>query len=118
MINRLNPIGNRLSEAVIHNGIVYSAGQVALNAEGGSIEDQTKDVLATLDRILEEASSDKSRMLSASIWLTHIEDVKAFNEIWDEWIPEGCAPARACVEAKLVSPDLTVEVSVIAAQKD
>ncbi len=115
MIRRNNPVGNRLCESVIYNGLVFTSGQVSLDNKGGTIEEQTHDVLGMIDRILAEAGSDRTRILSASIWLSDINDIDAFNAIWDQWIPEGSTPARACVEARLVSPDFIVEVAVTAA---
>jgi enamine deaminase RidA (YjgF/YER057c/UK114 family) len=106
---------NRLSQSVTHNGTVYLAGQVALNAPGGSVTEQTADILSAIDTLLAEAGTDKSKMLFATVWLSDISEAPAFNAIWDAWIPEGQAPARACVEGRLVSPDFTVEVAVTAA---
>lgn len=105
----------RMSQAVIHNGLVYIAGQVAQNAKGGPIEDQTRDILATIDRLLAEAGSDKSRILNATLWLTDMADYAGSSAVWDAWVPEGCAPARACVEARLVAPEYITEIAVVAA---
>jgi enamine deaminase RidA (YjgF/YER057c/UK114 family) len=113
-IERLHP-GRRMSEAVIHNGTVYLAGQVA----GDPSEDvagQTRQVLAAIDRLLAEAGSDKTRILQAQIFLSEIADFAAMNAVWDAWVPAGNTPARATVEAKLATPDYRVEIKVIAAQ--
>lgn len=115
MIRRYDQWNNRLSAVVSYNGMAFTAGQVAEDNAGGSIEEQSKEVLARLDDVLAKAGSDKSRILFASVWLSDVNDAKVFNSFWDKWVPEGCAPARACVEAKLVSPDYIVEVAVIAA---
>ena len=106
----------RMSQLVIHNNTVYLAGQVAQNAAGGSVTDQTKDILATIDRLLAEADSDKSRLLSATIWLTNMDTFNEMNAVWDSWVSPGNAPARACVEARLAAPQFTVEIAVIAAR--
>jgi enamine deaminase RidA (YjgF/YER057c/UK114 family) len=108
--------GPRMSQAVIHNGVVYLAGQVALGAPGASVKDQTKDVLQRIDTLLKAAGTDKSKILSATIWLADMRNFGEMNSIWDKWVPEGDTPARACVEAKLATPDYTVEIGVIAAR--
>ncbi|MDA0978757.1 MAG: RidA family protein [Proteobacteria bacterium] len=105
----------RMSQAVVHGGLVYLAGQVALEAPGADIETQTAAILGQIDRLLDEAASSKEYILSATVWLVSMEDFAAMNSVWDAWIPEGAAPARACVEARLASPDYTVEIAVIAA---
>ena len=103
------------SEAVIHGDTVYLAGQVAAKAPGATIAEQTKDTLDRIDELLAEAGTDKSKLLSATIWLADIGTFNEMNEVWDAWVSEGNAPARACVEAKLASPQFTVEIGVIAA---
>lgn len=108
-------VGDRMSQAVVHGGTVYTAGQVAQNAPGGSVTDQTKDILAAIDGLLAEAGSDKSRLISATIWLADIGDFAEMNAVWDAWVSPGNTPARACVESKLASPKFTVEIGVIAA---
>ena len=109
--------GARMSQAVIHNGTVYLAGQVA-GDPGKDTADQTRQILATIDRLLAEAGSDKTRILSAQIFLTDIADFAAMNAQWDAWVPAGNAPARATIEAKLASPKYKVEIMVTAAVKD
>ena len=104
----------RLSEVVIHNGTVYLAGQLDENLSEG-IEAQTKATLDSIDTFLAEAGTDKSRILSVTIFLKDIDDRDGMNKIWDAWVPAGKSPARACVEAKMYSPDLLVEMTVIAA---
>lgn len=105
--------GQRMSQAVIHNGTVYLAGQVG--TAGGSTEQQTRDVLAKIDTLLDAAGTNKSRILQAQIWLKSMDDFAVMNEVWDDWVPQGHAPARACVEASLATPDYTVEIMVVAA---
>ena len=107
--------GPRMSDAVIHNGTIYLAGKVADDASedaGG----QTRQILATIDRVLGEVGSDKTKILSAQIFLADITDFKAMNEAWDAWVPQGSTPARATTEAKLAAPKYKVEIMVIAAE--
>ena len=105
---------SRYSEIVIHNGTVYLAGQLADDHEG-DIERQTRETLASVDRLLAEAGSDKSRLLSVTIYLKDMADYAAMNAVWDAWIVPGRAPARACVEAALYDPRVLVEMTVVAA---
>lgn len=104
----------RMSQLVIHNGIAYLAGQVG--AEGASVTEQTKAVLASIDALLAEAGTDKTNLLTAQIWLSDIGTQFAeMNAVWDAWVPEGSAPARWTGEAKLATPDYHVEIIVTAA---
>lgn len=109
--------GARMSRIVTHNKVVYLCGQVADNGDA-PIGPQTKSMLDKVDALLEQAGSSRSHMLSATIYLRDIKDFNAMNEVWDAWVPEGCAPARACVEARLAREDLLVEVSITAALKE
>ncbi|GAB2506385.1 RidA family protein [Pseudoxanthomonas sangjuensis] len=113
MIQRIDA-GRRMSEASLHNGIVYLAGQVAEDASAG-IEEQTRQVLAAIDDLLARAGSDKTRILRAQIFLADIADFDGMNRAWDAWVPAGNAPARATVEAKLADPAWKVEIVVTAA---
>jgi enamine deaminase RidA (YjgF/YER057c/UK114 family) len=113
-IGRIEP-GRRLSQAVVHNGMVYLAGQVADKAAGASIREQTMEILRGIDKLLAAAGTDKSRLLSATIYLADISSYAEMNEVWDPWVAPGNAPARACVEARLAAPKYTVEISAIAA---
>ena len=108
-------IGERMSQVVIHNGVAYLAGQVAQGAPGGSIEEQTRDILSRIDRLLREAGSDKSKILSATIWLTDMRDFAEMNALWDRWVTPGATPARAAVEARLANLKYRVEIGIIAA---
>ena len=113
-ITRLH--GNqRMSQIVIHGDTIYLAGQVAADP-AADIQEQTRQVLQKIDDLLAEAGSDNSKILSAQIWLTSMGHFAKMNEIWDAWVPEGQAPARACTEARLASPDLLVEIGIIAAR--
>ncbi len=107
---------DRMSQLVVHGNTVYLAGQVAQSAPGGSVTDQTKAILAQIDALLAEATTDKSKILSATIWLTDMGTFAEMNAVWDAWAKGGNAPARACVEARLASPDYDVEIAVIAAR--
>jgi len=106
-----------MSQAVIYNQTIYLAGQVALDARGGSITEQTKDVLSKIDALLAEANSDKTKILSATIWLTDIAFFAEMNAVWDAWVPAGNTPARATgVSPQLASPDFNIEILIVAAQ--
>ena len=105
--------GPRMSQAVIHGNTVYLAGQVG--APGKSVTEQTQAVLASVERLLAAAGSDKSKILTATIWLSDIADFAAMNRVWDAWVAPGHTPARATVEARLNDPDMKVEIMVVAA---
>ncbi|MCL4149821.1 UNVERIFIED_CONTAM: hypothetical protein GTU68_051633 [Idotea baltica] len=102
----------RMSQIVKHRGTVYLAGQVG---EGATVADQTRDCLACVDALLAEAGTSKENLLQAIIWLDDMADFSEMNEVWDAWVPEGHAPARACGDAKLAAPKFKVEITVIAA---
>ena len=105
--------GPRMSQAVIHGDTVYLAGQVG--APGESVTAQTKAVLASVEALLAQAGSDKSKILMATIWLADMADFAEMNAVWDAWVPQGHTPARATGEAKLAAPEYSVEVIVVAA---
>jgi enamine deaminase RidA (YjgF/YER057c/UK114 family) len=107
--------GPRMSQAVIHNGVVYLAGQVASDAQGAPVKEQTLNILQRVDKLLAAARTDKTKLLSATIWLTDMRTFDDMNSVWDKWVAEGATPARATVEAKLASPVYSVEIAVIAA---
>jgi len=108
-------VGPRLSEIVVHNNTVYLAGQVAeLTLESGARE-QTEEVLGMIDRLLGEVGSDKTKILTAQIWLANMNDYDAMNEAWSKWVPQGHTPARATVESKLAVPTFKVEIKIVAA---
>lgn len=108
----------RMSQLVVYGGVAYLAGQVAQETRGQAVAAQAREILSNIDRYLEEAGSDKTYILSASVWLSDMKDFAEFNEVWDAWVPQGHVPARACVEAKLAAPDFNVEVAVVAALKE
>jgi enamine deaminase RidA (YjgF/YER057c/UK114 family) len=106
--------GPRMSQAVIHNKTVYLAGQVAA---GAGVAIQTREILATIDALLAEAGTDKSRLLSATIWLTDMGTFAEMNSVWQAWVVQGATPARATVvSANLASAEFKIEIAVIAAQ--
>jgi enamine deaminase RidA (YjgF/YER057c/UK114 family) len=111
-IKRLHA-GARYSEASIHAGTVYLAGQVAVGG-GDTIEAQTTQVLSSIDKLLAEAGSNKSRILMAQIYLADMDDYAGLNSVWDQWVATS-APARATVETKLARPEWKVEIVVTAA---
>lgn len=112
-IKRLH-VAARYSEAAIHNGTVYLAGQVADDATQ-DIKGQTAQVLAAVDKLLAEAGSDKSRLLMAQIFLPDLDDYAGMNEVWDSWVAPGQTPPRATVQAQLANPAWKIEVVITAA---
>ena len=108
-------VGPRMSKAVVHGHTVYLAGQVAEKTAGKSVAEQTHEILGIVDALLAEAGTDKTRVLSANIWLVDIASFTEMNGEWDKWVPQGHTPARATVEAKLAAPQYKVEIAVIAA---
>ncbi len=109
--------GSRMSRIVKHNGTVYLCGQVCADAQKG-IKEQTQTMLVKVEALLDEAGSSKEHMLSATIYVKSMEYFADMNAVWDAWVPEGYAPARACVEAKMAREALLVEISVVAALKE
>jgi enamine deaminase RidA (YjgF/YER057c/UK114 family) len=107
-------VGARISEIAIHYGTVYLAGQIAEDTDQ-DITGQTREVLGHIDRLLEEANSDKASLLSVQIFLSDMSNFARMNAVWDTWVAEGNAPPRATVEAKLANPACLVEVLVVAA---
>jgi enamine deaminase RidA (YjgF/YER057c/UK114 family) len=111
MIERIET-GKRMSKIVKHAGTVYLCGQVG---DGATVADQTRDCLSRVEALLAKAGSSPDRMLQAIIWMADMADFDEMNAVWDAWVPEGHAPARACGEAKLARPELKVEIIVTAA---
>jgi enamine deaminase RidA (YjgF/YER057c/UK114 family) len=108
-------VGPRMSAVVIHGDTMYLAGQVANKAAGGSVTEQTRDILGIIDGLLAQAGSDKTHLLSATIYLTDISTFAEMNAVWDGWVAPGHTPARATVEAKLAKPEWKVEIVITAA---
>ena len=109
-------VGPRMSQIVVHGDTVYLAGIVAHAAKGKSVTEQTKEILATIDKYLAQAGTDKSKLLSANIYITDMGKFAEMNAVWDGWVAQGHTPARATEEAKLAAPDYTVEIMVVAAR--
>lgn len=108
-------IGPRMSAAVVHGDTVYLAGHVARDP-AGDVYGQTVAILQSIDARLAEAGTDRSKLLSASIWLTDIATFGEMNRAWDAWVDPANPPARATVEARLAAPEYLVEIAVIAAK--
>ena len=106
-------VAPHLSHVAIHNGIVHLSGVVS---PGKSLREQTRNVLKGIDELLRSAGSDKSKLLSATVWLTDMRHFDEMNSVWDQWVSPGNAPARACIEAKLSLVDFSVAIAVTAAQ--
>jgi enamine deaminase RidA (YjgF/YER057c/UK114 family) len=109
-------VGPRMSQIVIRGDTVYLAGQVASDKPGAPIAEQTQNILDKIDAYLAEAGTDKSKLLTATIWITDMADFAGMNAVWDAWVDPANPPCRACVEARLAAPDYTVEIMVVAAK--
>jgi enamine deaminase RidA (YjgF/YER057c/UK114 family) len=108
--------GPRMSQVVVHGDTVYLAGIVARETAGKSVPEQTRAILATIDGYLAKVGSDKTKILTAQIFLADISTFSDMNSVWDAWVPQGHTPARATVEAKLATPAHQVEIVVSAAK--
>jgi len=109
-------VGARMSKAVVNGNTVYLAGIVADAAKGKSVTEQTKEILGLIDGLLAKAGTDKSKLLTANIWITDMANFAEMNAAWDAWVSPGNTPARATVEARLAAPDYKVEIMVTAAK--
>lgn len=109
-------VGPRMSQIVIHGDTVYLAGVVAQNSGGKSVTEQTREILSTIDGYLAKAGTDKSKLLTANIWLANMDTFGEMNAVWDGWVSPGNTPARATVQARLAAPQYTVEIMVTAAK--
>lgn len=105
---------NRMSKVVECNGVLYLSGLVC---QDGDVKEQTAGILAQVEEILGKYNSDKNHILSATIYLRDMKDFADMNSVWDSWVEEGNAPARACVEARMAREILLVEISIVAAVK-
>ena len=108
-------VGPRMSQCVVHNDTVYLAGQVDPQTARTAAE-QTENILRRIDELLEMAGTDKSKLLTATIWLSDMRFFTEMNAIWDAWVSPGNTPTRACVEARLAAPEFLVEIRVSAAR--
>ena len=113
MITRIQA-GKRMSQVVVHGNTAYLAGQVAVDI-GADISVQTAQVLEKIDRLLAAAGTDKSRLLSVTVFLTDIRSFAEMNAVWDSWVPADASPARATIQARLANPAYCVEMQAIAA---
>ena len=113
-IQRIN-VGPRMSQAVVHGGTIYIAGQVASDTTADIIG-QTRQILAKIESLLAEAGSDKSKLLAANIWLANVALYDSMNSVWDAWVTPGSPPARATVGSPLAGPQYLVEIAAIAAR--
>lgn len=109
-------VGRRLCDFIVHGDTIHFSGYVAEAAAGGSVAEQTRDILAQIDASLAEAGSDKSKLIEATIWLADMASYAEMNSVWDAWVAPGSPPTRACVEAKLASPEYALEIRVLAAR--
>jgi enamine deaminase RidA (YjgF/YER057c/UK114 family) len=107
-------VGKRLSEIVVHNGVAYLAGEVP-DDTSKDITGQTEQVLGKIEKLLNQAGSDKTKILSAQIFLADMKDFGGMNVAWEKWVVPGQTPARATIEAKLANPAYRVEIMCIAA---
>jgi enamine deaminase RidA (YjgF/YER057c/UK114 family) len=107
--------GARMSQAVVYGGLAYLAGQVAVDAPGAGVAEQTRNILERIDALLESIGTDRTRVLSATIWLADISTFQEMNAVWDAWVPAGHASARATVESRLAEPQYSVEIGIVAA---
>jgi enamine deaminase RidA (YjgF/YER057c/UK114 family) len=108
--------GPRMSQVVVHGNTVYLAGVVASKSAGESVTKQTQEILSIIDGHLAKAGTDKSKLLSANIYITDMKNFAEMNAAWDAWVSPGNTPARATVEAKLAGPQYHVEIMVVAAK--
>lgn len=106
-------VGKRLSEIVVHNGTVYLAGEVP-DDTSKDITGQTREVLAKIDRLLAQVGSDRTKILSAQVFIADMGEFAGMNAAWDAWVAPGNAPARATIEAKLANPAYKVEIMCVA----
>jgi enamine deaminase RidA (YjgF/YER057c/UK114 family) len=114
MVTRIKS-GRRMSQAVVHGNTVYLAGQVASDLAADTAG-QTREVLASIDKLLAEAGTDKTHLLAATVYLTDMSTFNEMNTAWEAWVAPGCAPARATVGAPLASAAYRVEIVIIAAR--
>jgi enamine deaminase RidA (YjgF/YER057c/UK114 family) len=106
----------RMSKAVVHGDTVYLSGLIANKTLAQGVAEQTREILSLIDGFLAKAGSDKSKLLTATIWLSDIRTVEEMNKVWDGWVTPGHTPARACIEALLQGPEKKVEIQVTAAR--
>jgi enamine deaminase RidA (YjgF/YER057c/UK114 family) len=108
--------GPRMSQVVVHGNTVYLAGIVANKTAGESVTKQTQEILSIIDGHLAKVGTDKSKLLTTTIYITDMKTFAEMNAVWDGWVSPGNTPARATVEAKLAAPQYNVEIMVTAAK--
>ncbi len=113
-IKRIN-VGPRMSQAVVHGNTVYLSGQVATEKAGGSVTDQTTEILQQIDTLLAAAGTDKTKILSAGVFIADIGTFADMNAVWDSWVSPGNTPCRTTIETKLAAAKYAIEISIIAA---
>lgn len=113
-IKRIN-VGPRMSQAVVHGNTVYLSGQVANTTAGGSVTEQTKEILNQIDELLAAAGTDKTKLLSAGVFIADIGTFAEMNAVWDGWVSPGNTPCRTTIETKLAAAKYAIEISAIAA---
>ncbi|MCL1139006.1 RidA family protein [Shewanella pneumatophori] len=113
-IQRINPCAN-WSDATVFNNMVHFV-EIAADVEGDMLS-QTEQLFAQAEATLASVGSDKSRLLSVTIYVTDFANVAVFNKAWQAWLPEGCAPSRACLKVELADPSYLVEIAFVAAVK-
>lgn len=106
-------VGKRMSDAIIHNGVLYTVEVPTI--KDGDLHTQAQNILEVLEQALLQYGTDKSKLLSVTVYLKNVADVAEFNAVWDQWLPKGKTPVRACVQAQLVDPQWLVEIQVICA---
>lgn len=112
-VKRIGTDDPRMSKLVVHNGVVYMSGQTSTASD--TIEGQTREVLQKIDDLLKQAGTSKSNLLTAQIWLSHIErDFQGMNQVWNAWLDPGNKPVRATVQSPMARPSILVEVQVTA----
>ena len=106
----------RMSKVVVHGDTVYLAGLIADKMLGQSLAEQTREILSLIDSFLAKAGTDKSKLLTATIYITDMKTFAEMNAVWDAWVSPGNTPARATVEVRLAAPQFHVEIMVTAAK--
>ncbi|WP_086984199.1 RidA family protein [Vibrio aphrogenes] len=111
-IKRINPCA-RWSDVTVYNGIAHFV-EVPESDLSADIRGQAQQVFAQAEEMLASVNSDKSQILSCTIYLTDFANIEAFNQEWETWLPTGCAPSRACVKVELAKPEYLVEIAFVA----
>jgi enamine deaminase RidA (YjgF/YER057c/UK114 family) len=113
-IDITQPPGPRMSRAVVHGDRAYLAGLTAADTTQ-NIQGQTRQILDRIDHYLREAGTDKSKLLTANLWIKDMALFRDMNAVWNDWVDPLNPPCRACVRADLARPEVLVEIMVTAA---